>query len=187
MKVTKEQIIAATQQWVQDVVIGCNFCPFAAKEFKNNTIRYVVETTVDLDVIGDVILEECELMLNDSGVETTLVILTGGFENFDEFMNLVYGVEDFLALNSLDQQFQVASFHPLYLFQDSEEGEDPANYTNRAPFPTLHILREDSVEKALLNFPNPELIPERNVQFATEKGLAYMKALSNLCLMKLYS
>jgi hypothetical protein len=75
----------------------------------------------------------------------------------------------------------------LYLFQDSEEEENPANYTNRAPFPTLHILREDSVEKALLNFQNPELIPERNVQFATEKGLAYMKALSSLCLMKLYS
>ena len=186
MKVTKEQIIAATQQWIQDVVIGCNFCPFAAKEFTNNTIRYVVETIIDLDIIGDVILEECELMSQDSKIETTLVLLTGGFENFDEFMNLVYGVEDFLAINSLDEQFQVASFHPLYLFQDSEE-EDPANYTNRAPFPTLHILREDSVEKALLNHPNPELIPERNVKFATEKGLAYMKALSNLCLMKLYS
>jgi hypothetical protein len=95
---------------------------------------------------------------------------------FDDYLDLVSLAEDRLKRNDYEGIYQVASFHPLYLFTNSDEN-DPANYTNRSIYPMLHLLREESIDKVLENYKDPESIPTRNINFAREKGLAYMKML----------
>ena len=171
-----EQIIDRTKKWIVDVVIGCNFCPFAANVVKQQTIFYKVEESNEMDACLDSFVHEMERLDNDEGIETCLLIFPNAFQKFDDYLDLLSLAEDRLKRNGYEGIYQVASFHPLYLFANSEE-EDPANYTNRSIYPMLHLLREASIDKALENYKDPESIPLRNINFAKEKGLAYMKML----------
>jgi len=177
---TSDQIIAQTKKWLVDVVIGLNFCPFAAKEVKQNTVRYRVEFTGDNETCLTAFIEECVVLDNDKSIETTLLILPEAVESFADYLDLVSLAEELLEAKGYEGTYQVASFHPQYCFEASTE-KDAANYTNRSPYPMLHLLREESIEAALARYTNPELIPERNVNFAREKGLAYMKMLRDAC------
>ena len=176
-----EQIIAQTKKWITDVVVGLNFCPFAAREMKQNTIRYVVENSEEEEDVLALLLQECKNLDEDKSIETTLLIFPQSFADFTAYLDLVSLSEDLIVGEGYEGIYQVASFHPDYCFADSESN-DAANYTNRSPYPMLHLLREESIEKALLRYENPEQIPERNVHFAREKGTAYMKMLRDSCL-----
>lgn len=175
---THEQVIERTKKWIIDVVIGCNFCPFAANVVKQRSIFYKVEESVDMDKCLDSFVLEMERLDKDTAIETTLVILPNGFQKFDDYLDLLSLAEKRLKKEGYEGVYQVASFHPLYLFTGSDEN-DPANYTNRSIYPMLHLLREESIDKALENFNSPESIPLRNINFAREKGLAYMKMLKD--------
>ncbi len=175
-----ELIIQQTKKWVTDVVVGCNFCPFAAKELKQNTIHYQVETAIDFAGALQSFLNECR-RLDEEKIETTLLIFSDGFKKFSDYLDLLHLAEKLLKKEGYEGIYQVASFHPLYTFSGSPK-EDAANYTNRSVYPMLHILREESIEKALEKYPDPEQIPNRNVSFARTKGLAYMKMLRDACL-----
>jgi hypothetical protein len=113
---------------------------------------------------------------SDATIETCFIIFPNAFQNFDDYLDLVSLAENRLKRNGYEGVYQVASFHPLYLFADSDQN-DPANYTNRSIYPMLQLLREESIDKALENYKSPESIPARNINFAREKGLAYMKML----------
>jgi hypothetical protein len=176
-----EKIIAETKQWVKEVVIGLNFCPFALKEFNKNTIRYVVDESSTQKPCIDAVLNECTALDNDETIETTLLILPNGFESFTTFLNLVDKVEHHLFKNNYDGIYQLAHFHPDYLFADSDEN-DAANYTNRSIYPMLHILRESSLDKILNEFANPDAIPDKNIELARTKGLEFMQQLRLSCL-----
>ncbi len=176
-----EQIITQTKKWITDVVVGLNFCPFAAREMKQNTIRYVVENSEEEEDVLALLLQECKNLDEDKSIETTLLIFPQSFADFTAYLDLVSLSEDLIVGEGYEGIYQVASFHPDYCFADSESN-DAANYTNRSPYPMLHLLREESIEKALLRYENPEQIPERNVHFAREKGTAYMKMLRDSCL-----
>ena len=169
-------IIQQTKNWINSVVIGCNFCPFAAKEMKQDTIRYSVEPSADLLTCLESFLKECKLLDSDSTIETTLLILPNATPAFDDYLQLVDLAEKLITEQDYEGVYQVASFHPQYLFAGSTE-KDASNYTNRSIYPMLHLLREESVEKALEKYPDPEAIPERNIRFANEKGIEYMKKL----------
>jgi hypothetical protein len=171
-----EQIIARTRKWIVDVVIGCNFCPFAANVVKQQTIFYKVEENTEIDACLDSFVNEIKRLDNDAGIETSLLIFPNAFQKFDDYLDLVSLAEDRLKRNGYEGVYQVASFHPLYLFANSDEN-DPANYTNRSIYPMLHLLREESIDRALENYKSPGSIPVRNINFAREKGLAYMKML----------
>ena len=173
---TPEQIIEQTKKWIVDVVIGCNLCPFAAQVVKQQTIFYKVETSIDQDVCLDSFVYEMQRLDTNESIETTFLIFPRAFEKFDEYLNLLSLAEKLLKRNGYEGIYQVASFHPLYLFANSEEN-DPANYTNRSIYPMLHLLREESIDKALEYYKSPESIPERNINFTREKGLVYMKML----------
>ncbi|SIN66037.1 DUF1415 domain-containing protein [Chitinophaga niabensis] len=175
------EIIAQTKDWIKKVVVGCNFCPFAAKELKQDTIHYEVVTTTGIRAARLAFLAECVRLDNDESIATTMVIFPEAFPVFLDYLNLVDAVEKMLQQEGYEGIYQVASFHPLYQFAGTEP-EDAANYTNRSVYPMLHILREAQIEMALLNFPDPESIPERNVKFAHEKGRVYMKMLRDSCL-----
>ena len=171
-----EQIIERTKKWIVDVVIGCNLCPFAANVVKQQTIFYKVEENTEMDVCLDSFVHEMKRLDNDAAIETSFLIFPKTFENFDDYLDLVALAENRLKRNGYEGVYQVASFHPLYLFAGSDEN-DPANYTNRSIYPMLQLLREESIDKALGNYKSPESIPVRNINFAREKGLAYMKTL----------
>ena len=174
-------VISQTKKWITDVVIGCNFCPFAAKEIKRNTIHYQVENSAELKDSLQTLLQECVRLDEQEKIETILIIFPGGFKRFDDYLNLVLHAENLLKKHGYEGIYQVASFHPLYCFANSPV-DDAANFTNRSPYPMLHLLREESVEQALKHYPNPEKIPENNIHFARQKGYAYMNMLREACL-----
>jgi hypothetical protein len=178
--VTTEEIILQTRKWITDVVAACNFCPFVGRELKQNTIHYQVETAVDLANCLQAFLRECK-RLDEEPIETTLLILPEGFKKFDDYLELVELAEKLLKKDKYEGIYQVAGFHPLYAFAGAP-ADDAANYTNRSIYPMLHLLREESVEKALQKYPNAEQIPDRNIAFARAKGLAHMKMLRDACL-----
>jgi hypothetical protein len=178
---SNEQVIEETKKWIEDVVVGCNFCPFAGKELKQNSIRYLVETGSDLKTCLQVFMKECIYLDTNPATETTLIIFPSAFQQFDDYLDLVELAESLLVKEGYEGIYQVASFHPQYMFAGAPPN-DAANFSNRSIYPMLHILREESIEKALKKYPNPELIPERNILFAREKGVLYMKMLREACM-----
>lgn len=178
---TKELVIEQTKKWITEVVIGCNFCPFAARELKKDSIHYQVEEALEEKICLDAFLTECLRLDNDNTIETTLLILPKAFPLFDDYLNLVSLSEKLLKKKGYEGIYQVASFHPLYCFAGADD-DDAANYTNRSVYPMLHLLREEKIEQALLRYAEPEQIPERNILFARTKGEVYMKMLRASCL-----
>ena len=171
-----EQVIDRTKKWIIDVVIGCNFCPFAANVVKQQTIFYKVEESTEIKTCLDSFVHEMERMDNDPSIETGFLIFPNLFQQFDDYLDLLSLAEKLLKRKGYEGIYQIASFHPLYLFANSDEN-DPANYTNRSIYPMLQLLREESIDKALANYKDPESIPDHNINFAREKGLAYMRLL----------
>ena len=165
---------AQTQAWLADIIVGLNFCPFAKKELVNNTINYCSSSK---NKIKDALLElaeQCQFLTENPDVETTLVIYELGFRRFENYLDLVDYANDLLVELSLDGVYQIASFHPDYCFE-GEDVDDAANFTNRSPFPIIHLLRESSIEKVLKQYPSPEKIPENNIDLAREKGRSFFE------------
>ena len=179
--VPDQTVIHQTRNWIRDVVVGCNFCPFAARELHRGSIHYQVVWSTAVQTCLEAMVAECRRLDDHPDIETTLIILPESFADFTHFLELADLAEALLPEIHYEGIYQVASFHPQYLFADSEE-EDPANYTNRSPYPMLHLLREAALEKVLEHYPDPENIPERNMAYARQRGLAHMELLLAACL-----
>ncbi|MGL4834744.1 MAG: DUF1415 domain-containing protein, partial [Shewanella sp.] len=163
--------IEQTQQWIEAVVVGLNFCPFAKRELRKNAVRYVLNETSDMQATLEQLIAECEFLDTHPETETTLLILPDGFDDFLYYLDLTELAEDLLAEQGYEGAYQVASFHPEYCFADADS-DDAANYTNRSPFPMLHLLREASLDTAIDNYPDIDSIPESNMQKARTHGVA---------------
>ncbi len=174
-------VVEHTKKWIKEVVIGCNFCPFAAKEIRLNTIYYQVEYSATVTLALGSLLQQFIRLDNEESIETILLIFPENFLEFDNYLELVALSEQLLKQEKYEGIYQLASFHPQYCFAN-EPVDDASNYTNRSIYPMLHILRETSIDKALLHYLNPEEIPNRNMNFAREKGAAYMKMLKDSCM-----
>ncbi|WP_448549969.1 DUF1415 domain-containing protein [Thalassotalea fusca] len=164
-----------TQAWLKDIIVDLNFCPFAKRELVNDTIEYCVSTQRQIKNALEEIALQCHYLTNHPEIETTLIVYSDGFKRFEAYLDLVDYANDLLAELSLEGVYQIASFHPDYCFE-GEAFDDPANYTNRSPFPMIHLLREKSIERALSQYPSPELIPERNIDLARKKGTDFFVA-----------
>ncbi|RYZ62278.1 MAG: DUF1415 domain-containing protein [Chitinophagaceae bacterium] len=171
----KETFVAQTKKWILDVVVGCNFCPFALPEVKKASIYYDVIAGNKADVLK-ALSASLQQMTAQAAIETMFLILPQNFDRFPDYLKLVAAAEALLKKEGYEGIFQVASFHPSYVFAGAGLN-DAANFTNRSPYPMLHILREESVSRAVDSFPGAHKIPERNIAFARQKGLAYMQAL----------
>jgi hypothetical protein len=180
-EVTSQQVIDQTKKWITDVVVACNFCPFAANTIKQQRVHYQVEDSDSSNECMDTFLQQLTRLDNEKDIETVFLIFPRSFTRFDDYLVLVSLAEELIEQKGYEGIYQVASFHPLYLFANSPEN-DAANYTNRSIYPMLHLLREESIDKALAQYKYPENIPARNIDFAREKGLAYMKMLRDSCL-----
>lgn len=153
----------ATKSWIQSIVIKLNLCPFAKQPFQSQTIRYVETSTTHTEEALAELHHELTVISEaaDKDVETSLIILTGGWESFDEYLDLVELAQQLLFDLNLEGSIQIATFHPAYQFADLEMA-DVRNYTNRSPYPMIHLLRETSISRAVDSHPDVESIPIRN-------------------------
>jgi len=173
-------MIRQTQKWVLSVVIGQNFCPFAKPEHDANRIHYSVVETGDFSEQLQSIAEHCAALDQDIERETSLLIFPNALTDFDDYLDLLDLANALLTGQGYEGVYQLASFHPDYCFEGVGP-DDPSHYTNRSPYPMIHILREASLEAALANYPNPENIPVRNVRRAQSLGLTVMAGLLAAC------
>ncbi|RDU95457.1 DUF1415 domain-containing protein [Trinickia dinghuensis] len=166
-----DEILAATRHWLTRAVIGLNLCPFAKAVHTKQQIRYVVSEAPDLEGVLTVLEAELRALTeaDPECVDTTLLIFPHAFADFLEFNDALFFAERLLGQLRLDGELQIASFHPHYQFEGTEP-EDIENYTNRAPYPILHLLRESSVERATQAFPDAADIYERNQETMRRLG-----------------
>lgn len=177
----ESEIIQQTEKWIKSVVIDLNFCPFASKALLKKSVRYIVLKEVGVKQSLEALVQEFEFLNDHEDIETTFIIFANDFVDFKVYLQLVKKAENTITKEDYDGIYQVASFHPDYCF-DGSDSDDAANYTNRSIYPMLHVLREDSLTKALALYPSPELIPEHNIALARQKGLQYMQMLRAACM-----
>lgn len=166
-----EEIIA-TRRWLERAVIGLNLCPFAKAVYVKQQVRFVLS---DAELPEDLLEELAEelLRLRDTPTEeidTTLLVHPRVLTDFLDYNDFLDRVDALIEALDLEGELQVASFHPDYRFADSE-ADDPGNCTNRAPYPTLHLLREASLDKAVAAYPDADVIVERNLKAMAKLGL----------------
>lgn len=179
---TNQHIIHATQTWLRSFIINFNICPFARREHERNSIRYQVVDSKNLEKTLNMLIQECEQLDADAETETTLLILATGWDDFNDYLDLLAIAEQLLIEQGYEGIYQLASFHPAYRFETDFAGdEDPANYTNRSPYPMLHIIRETSIDRALAHYPDPNNIPARNIKLTRELGLEKLRSLLVNC------
>ena len=175
---TDDEVLNQTRHWLEKAVIGLNLCPFAKAVYVKNQVRLVVSHARHADDLLEELDHELDLLVAtpDSEIDTTLLIhptLFDDFLDFNDFMEIAEGVLD---EHELDGIVQLASFHPKFQFDGTEAG-DIGNYTNRAPFAVLHLLREESIARAVHSFPQAEAIFEENIRTLEKLGHAGWQAL----------
>ncbi|MFD0740172.1 DUF1415 domain-containing protein [Lysobacter koreensis] len=164
--------IAATRRWLERAVIGLNLCPFAKAVYVKQQVRFVLSDATSSDALLEELARELDLLqrTDPALIDTTLLVhprVLGDFLDYNDFLDLADAAVDALGLSG---EIQVASFHPDYQFAGTHY-DDVGNCSNRSPYPMLHLLREDSVERAVATFPDPDVIVERNLETLEKLGI----------------
>ncbi len=175
---TTDDAIAATRKWLECAVIGLNLCPFAKGVHVKQQVRYVVSKATNSDTLLADLERELQYLAKVSSEETdtTLLIHPYVLADFDDFTDFLDLVDVTVRMQGLSGTLQVANFHPNYCFSDAEP-EDIGNYTNRSPYPTLHLIREESLDRAVRAFPEAATIYEQNIKTMERIGLEGWRAL----------
>jgi hypothetical protein len=173
-----EAVLAAMRQWVEQAVIGLNLCPFAKAVYVKHQVRFAISAAPHVDGWLEDLDRELDLLAatDPDEIDTTLLIhptLLPDFLDFNDFTGLA---EAAVEEHGLEGIIQVASFHPRFQFADTAP-DDLGNYTNRAPYPTLHLIREASIARAVAAYADAEAIFGRNIETLNRLGLAGWRAL----------
>ena len=165
-----------TRAWLSEFVVGLNLCPFARPVVTSDTLRVVVCLAEGEEGVAKALLDEIDFIqrVSETEVATTLLIYPKALTQFDDYLAFLDGAELLLEEVNLNGVLQLASFHPDYRFA-GESIDAASHYTNRAPFPMIHLLREDMVTRALETFPSPEQIPERNIRLLKDLGVEHIQ------------
>ena len=171
---SNEDVIAATRAWLETDVIGLNLCPFAREVHVAGRIRYVVSRALTTPALRADLIDELLLLrtLDAAVTDTTLLIhpqVLGDFLEYNDFLDVA---DDVIRELGLEGELQIASFHPRYQFAETEP-DDVTNRTNRSPYPTLHLLRDASIERALETYPDADQIPQRNIETLRRLGQSH--------------
>lgn len=171
--------IADTRVWLERAVIGLNLCPFAKSVHVKGQIHYAVSHAQSAkELLKDLVVELKELVATDATTrDTTLLIAPDCLANFLDFNDFLAEADQALEDLDLDGVLQIASLHPQFQFAGTHV-DDITNFTNRSPYPTLHLLREDSIDRAVASFPEPDSIFEKNMATLTQLGLSGWAALN---------
>lgn len=170
----RKSLTDAVWHWIDKVIIGEQFCPFAKRPREQQKIRLYVSHVSAHNEALEAIAREFERLQANTNVSTTLLAFDSGFNDFEDYLDLIDLAQTMLENLRYEGVYQLASFHPNYLF----EGESPnsaSHYTNRAPCPIVHILRENEVTQALTTMHSPESIPQRNIKHAESLGVDFFK------------
>ena len=163
------RVINSVRLWVESFVVELNLCPFAKRELANNRVRFAVIKAVTEEQLLMALQTELELLNDDSFIETTLLIHPHVLQDFYDYNEFLSVANSLLVEMKLEGVYQIASFHPDYQFAGTIP-DDVENYTNRSPYPMLHLLREDNLEKAIANYPDADQIPTRNIELMNSLG-----------------
>ncbi len=171
MPTEAESIIAATQRWLEKAVIGLNLCPFAKAVHVKKQIRYVVSVATTPEALLEELMNELRTLqdADPEKIDTTLLIHPYVLTDFLDFNDFLDTVDLAVAEPEFNGEFQVASLHPHYQFAGTTP-DDIENYTNRSPYPTLHLLRETSVDRAVAAFPDADQIVDNNIETMKKLG-----------------
>jgi len=169
-----------TRRWVETLVVDLNLCPFAKRELVNDRVRFQLSPAQSEAELLQDLQNELLLLGQDDDIETTLLVHPQVLQDFFDYNQFLDYAEALLQELELEGVFQIASFHPNYQFAGTHH-DDAENYTNRSPYPTLHLIREASLEQAVANHPDPDGIPERNIELMNEMGTDKMRALLANC------
>jgi len=178
-----DTIIARTRCWIERVVVELNLCPFARKPYEGGQVRYVVSVVEQPEDLLEDVQRELELLraTDAAEVETTVLIhpyVLNDFLDYNDFLGIVDALID---EGGYAGEFQVASLHPDYQFAGTE-ADDAENYTNRSPYPILHLLREEGLARAIAGYARPDKIPERNIRTLEKLGAARMREILDECM-----
>ena len=173
-----EHVLAATQLWLEKAVIGLNLCPFAKAVYVKQQVHFVVSMAAnEAELLSELQVELEALLSIDSQVrDTTLLIIPNRFNDFLDFNDFIGEADALLEEMDLGGVLQIASFHPQFQFAGTDVS-DVSNYTNRAPYPIVHLLREASIDRAVASFPDASVIYKRNIETLEELGVAGWEAL----------
>lgn len=177
------KIIRTAQNWLDSIVIGLNLCPFAKAPRMKDSIHFRVSKSPNEEGVLFDLKTELERLSGDDTIETTLVILPEALSDFGTYNQFLDLADDLLIAMELDGIFQIASFHPAYQFSDTT-AEAAENFTNRSPYPILHILRESSLDVAIDSHPDTQSIPAQNSKLMNEMGSEQLKKLLKTCFVK---
>ncbi|NYS77637.1 MULTISPECIES: DUF1415 domain-containing protein [Halomonadaceae] len=166
---TDNQIVAQTLSWVRTFIVAHDICPFAQRELERETIRVEVVRSKKIEVALEELMVEVQWLDEHPETETTLLVFPTLFKSFDHYLDFVELAESILVDQGYEGVYQLATFHPDYCF-DGVEPDDASNYTNRSPYAMVHLLREESVEKAIKFYGDTDAIPERNIAKLTAMG-----------------
>ncbi|EGZ51366.1 DUF1415 domain-containing protein [Neisseria wadsworthii] len=171
MTLSDQTVIEHTRIWLEKAVIGLNLCPFAKAPYAKNRVRIAVSHAKHLDGFLEDLDRELQLLAETppEETETSLLVHPGLFADFHQFNDMLDFADQAVIDNDLEGIIQIAPFHPGFMFEGTEE-HDISNYTNRSPYPTLHLIREDSIAKAAEAFPDAEAIFGRNIALLEEMG-----------------
>ncbi len=164
-----DYIEAVTRQWILSFVIDLNLCPFARREFDDGRVRIAVTPArAEADLL-EALNGELDHLAGTADLETTVVVHPQALTDFDAYLDFLPLADELLIMRGEEGVFQIASFHPDYRFEDSADDDSP-NYSNRSPYPMLHLLRESSVEQAVASHPDAASIPQRNIEILRAMG-----------------
>ncbi|HDZ48123.1 hypothetical protein LCGC14_0025870 [marine sediment metagenome] len=166
---TDNEIVVQTLNWVRTFIVAENICPFAQRELERESIRVAVVRSKKIEVALEELMVEVQWLDEHPETETTLLVFPTLFKSFDHYLDFVELAESILVDQGYEGIYQLATFHPNYCFEDAEP-DDASNYTNRSPYSMVHLLREESVEKAIEFYGDTEVIPERNIAKLTAMG-----------------
>ena len=165
-----------TRLWVERVVVGLDLCPFASAPMQAGTIHYAESRAQTWHEMLADLLAEVSALGNPDGPQTSLLVLSGATLDFSEYLDLFAAAEALLEETGHARRYQLVSFHPQYQFAETAP-DDPANHTNRSPYPTIHILRRADVARAIQTHPDTTSIPEQNVKRLRTLGVAVLSRL----------
>lgn len=173
-------VIESVKTWVETLVVGLNLCPFAKGVLVANEVRFsVTEATTEEQLLA-ALQAEIELLDRNSSIETSLLIHPAVLQDFYDYNQFLEYADGLLIEMEREGVYQIASFHPDYQFGGTEH-DDAENFTNRSPYPMLHLIREASLEQAVADYPDADKIPERNIALAQRLGRDKLQAMLQAC------
>ena len=162
--------ISITRKWLEDIVIGYGLCPFASKVYLEKQIAFIAIDYSDTLLLNAMNESIEEIMSPDTNTSTKLIIVKNGLQNFDDYLNVYYSLEEALKKSGQNKNIQLASFHPKYIFSETSE-TSPENYSNRSPLPIIHLLKVEDVSRAIDNHPDIHSVASKNIALLQSMGI----------------